>query len=148
MQSATTPMLGIVVKPWDRVSLHANRIEGLRKGDTAPTSAVNAGEVFAPYKARQHELGVKMDHGRFMTTISLFQIAKPSGVLVNNVYAVDGKQRNRGLELSLHGAPLPGWRVHGGLTWVDAKLVRTGNPATQGNFAAGAPPRSGPWCAT
>lgn len=51
-KSVVTPMLGVVVKPLDDVSLYGNYIEGLSKGDTAPNTASNAGEVFAPYKAR------------------------------------------------------------------------------------------------
>ena len=47
-KSAVTPMAGIVVKPWQGVSLYANYIEGLSKGDTAPSTASNAGEIFAP----------------------------------------------------------------------------------------------------
>ena len=47
-----------------------------------PSSAVNAGEVFAPYRSRQQEVGVKFDHGRLITTASVFQIRRPSGLLV------------------------------------------------------------------
>jgi len=46
-ESATTPMAGLVVRPIDHVSLYANFIEGLSRGDTAPATAVNAGEVLA-----------------------------------------------------------------------------------------------------
>lgn len=48
-QTAFTPMVGVVVKPWSNVSLYANYIEGLSKGDVAPTTASNQGEVLAPY---------------------------------------------------------------------------------------------------
>lgn len=138
-RSAVTPMAGIVAKPWQGVSLYANAIEGLSKGDTAPSTAANAGEVFAPYKARQYELGVKVDHGRLMTSASLFQITRPSGLLQGDRFTVDGEQRNRGLELSAYGSFAPGWRVYGGATWIDAELTRTGNPATQGRTAVGVP---------
>ncbi|MDA8523171.1 TonB-dependent receptor [Acidovorax sp. NCPPB 4044] len=138
-QSATTPMAGIVFKPWTGVSFYANAIEGLSKGDTAPGTASNAGEVFAPYKARQREIGVKVDHGRFMTTASLFQIRKPTGLMEGDRFTVGGEQRNRGLELTAYGALPGGWRLHGGATWIDAELTRTGNPATTGRTAVGVP---------
>ncbi|WP_287803870.1 TonB-dependent receptor [Diaphorobacter sp.] len=138
-QSAVTPLAGVVFKPWQNVSLYANYIEGLSKGDTAPSGAVNAGEIFAPYKTRQQEVGIKVDHGRLMTTASVFQIRKPSGYLQNNRFGVDGKQRNRGLELTVYGEPAAGWRLYGGATWIDAELARTSSPATQGNTAVGVP---------
>jgi iron complex outermembrane receptor protein len=75
----TTPLYGVVIKPWDHVSFYYNYIEGLSKGDIAPSTASNAGEIFAPYVSRQHELGVKADYGTFTSTLSLFQITKPSG---------------------------------------------------------------------
>ncbi|MFT3813693.1 MAG: TonB-dependent siderophore receptor [Acidovorax sp.] len=140
VQSANTPMIGIVAKPFgNHISLYANAVQGLSKGDTAPTTADNAGEVFAPYKSKQREVGVKIDHGKLMTTLSLFQITKPSGLMVGNTYSVDGEQRNRGLELSVQGTPAPGWRVYGGVTGINAKLTGTGNAATQGNTAVGVP---------
>lgn len=138
-QDALTPAFGLVVKLRQQVSLYGNYIEGLAKGDTAPATATNAGEVFAPYKTKQHEIGVKIDHGRLMTTLSAFQITRPSGQLTNNVYAVDGEQRNRGLELGANGTPLDGLRLFSGLTWIAAQLTQTNNPATQGKTAVGVP---------
>jgi iron complex outermembrane receptor protein len=49
--SATTPVVGVVVKPWENVSLYYNYVEGLSKGDIAPATAANAGEAFAPTPA-------------------------------------------------------------------------------------------------
>ncbi|MGT2491972.1 TonB-dependent receptor domain-containing protein [Cupriavidus basilensis] len=65
-KSALTPALGLVVKPWTaQVSLYANYIEGLSQGDTVTdVTARNYGQVFAPYKSKQMEAGVKWDAGR------------------------------------------------------------------------------------
>lgn len=78
--SALTPAVGIVIKPWDAaISLYANYIEGLAQGGTVgDTSAANYGEQFAPYKTRQMEIGAKWDSGTFTHTLSLFQIEQPS----------------------------------------------------------------------
>ena len=40
-ESETTPLFGVVVKPWDHVSFYYNYIEGLSKGDIAPATASN-----------------------------------------------------------------------------------------------------------
>lgn len=138
-KSTVTPLVGLIVKPWQNVSLYANYIEGLSKGDIAPPTASNAGEVFAPYKSRQHEIGVKIDHGRVITTVSLFQIEKPSGQLTGNVFAVDGEQRNRGLEFNVLGEAAPGVRLLGGMTLLDAKLTKTNSSATLGMTPVGVP---------
>ena len=135
----TTPLYGAVIKPWDHVSFYYNYIEGLSKGDIAPSTASNAGEIFAPYVSRQHELGVKADYGTFTSTLSLFQITKPSGELASGVFAVQGEQRNRGLELNVFGEVAPGTRLLGGVTLLDAQLSKTSVAGNRGNKPVGVP---------
>jgi iron complex outermembrane recepter protein len=138
--SANTPLLGVVVKPWDDVSLYYNYVEGLSKGDAAPGTASNAGETFAPYESKQHELGVKYEHGSFMTSVALFQIEKPSGeVGAGNVFSVQAEQRNRGVELSLYGEVAPGTRLMGGVTFLDGELTKSATAANRGNKPVGVP---------
>lgn len=138
-KNAVTPLAGIVVKPWQDVSLYANYIEGLSKGDIAPTTASNAGQVFAPYKTKQYEAGVKVDRNGLLTTLAVFQITKPSGQLTGTVYGVDSEQRNRGVELNVSGEPVRGVRLLGGVTVLDAVLTKTNNAATVGNRPVGVP---------
>ena len=138
--SANTPLLGVVVKPWEDVSLYYNYVEGLSKGDAAPGTASNAGETFAPYESKQHELGVKYEHGTFMTTVALFQIEKPSGETgANGVYSVQAEQRNRGVELSMFGEVAPGTRLMGGVTFLDGELTKSATAANRGNKPVGVP---------
>lgn len=136
---ATTPLIGLVVKPRHDVSLYANYIEGLSKGDVAPSTASNAGEVLAPYRSRQGELGVKIDHGALTTTASIFQITKPSGQTTGTVFAADAEQRNRGLELNIVGEAVPTLRLLGGVTWLDATITKSGNAAALGRTPVGVP---------
>ncbi len=70
---ATTPAAAILFKATENVSLYANYIEGLSKGQTAPVTAANAGELFAPYKTKQKEAGIKVDFGDFTHTLSVFR---------------------------------------------------------------------------
>lgn len=139
-QGALTPLLGVVVKPWRHVSLYGNYIEGLSKGDIAPNIASNAGQVFAPYKSKQYELGAKADLGVALATIAAFQVSKPSGQLYGTVYSMDSEQRNRGLELNLSGAASKAVRLLAGVTVLDARLVRTNSAATMGKRPVGVPP--------
>ena len=138
--NATSPLVGVVVKPWEDVSLYYNYVEGLSKGDIAPGTAANAGETFAPYESKQHEIGVKYEHGTFMTTLALFQIEKPSGeVGADNVFSVQAEQRNRGIELSMFGEVAPGTRLMGGVTVLDGELTDSATKANRGNKPVGVP---------
>lgn len=137
-QTALTPMVGLVVKPWNNVAFYANYIEGLSKGDVAPTTARNAGEVLSPYVSKQEEVGVKVDLGSLAVTISGFEITKPSAQLdADGIFRADGEQRNRGLEFNVFGELQPGMRVLGGVTLIDAELTKTGIPAALGKRPIG-----------
>ncbi|WP_028207273.1 TonB-dependent receptor [Paraburkholderia nodosa] len=138
-KGAVTPLVGIVFKPVEHVSLYANYVEGLSRGDIAPTTASNAGQVFAPYKAKQEEVGVKLDYHSLMTTLAAFRITKPSGQLYGTVYAVDSEQRNQGLELTFAGEPVKGIRLLGGVTYINAELTKTNSASTVGNRPVGVP---------
>ncbi|MET1027833.1 MAG: TonB-dependent receptor [Dongiaceae bacterium] len=138
---AVTPALGLLVKPWQNVSLYANYIEGLAQGGTAPLTTVNAGEVSAPFRTKQYEVGVKWDLGTVTTTLAAFQITQPSAFTdaATNTFVTDGKQRNRGLELSAFGEVIDGVRLLGGITLIDGKLIKTADDANNGNTAIGVP---------
>lgn len=139
-ESATTPVVGVVVKPWENVSLYYNYVEGLSKGDNAPAGATNDGDAFAPYTTKQQELGVKYEHNTFMTTLAVFQIEKPSGELgTDRRFSVEAEQRNRGIELSMFGEVAPGTRLLGGVTVLDGKLTDSATAANKGNEAVGVP---------
>ncbi|RKO75057.1 TonB-dependent siderophore receptor [Pectobacterium parmentieri] len=136
-KSAITPMLGVIVKPWQHVSLYANYIEGLSKGDVAPMTASNAGQVLTPYKSKQYEAGVKMDALGTISTLSVFQITKPSGALVNGTFVEANEQRNRGIELDVVGSPLEDLRLTGGVMLLDAELTKSVTLGAQGKRAPG-----------
>lgn len=139
--NAVTPAFGLVVKPWEKVSLYANYIQGLAQGGIAPAGTVNAGEVFPPYVSKQVEGGVKVDFGQFATTVSLFEITQPSAFTdtATNTYVVNGEQRNTGVEINLFGELTESFRILGGAMVVDAVLVRTANGAFDGNTAVNVP---------
>ena len=138
-ESATTPLVGLVLKPHQNVSLYANYVEGLSRGDIAPTTASNAGETFAPYRTKQYEAGVKVQYGSFGATLAGFQITKPSGELNGNLFVVGGEQRVRGLEFNIYGEVAPGLRLLGGLALLDGKLTKTAVVANRGNDPIGVP---------
>ncbi len=139
-EHAITPVLAAVFKPMANMSVYGNYIEGLNQGDTAPMGTTNAQQVFPPIKSKQYEMGMKYDFGRFTSTVSAFQIQKPSGLIVSNgdgtfTYQVGAEQRNRGLELNVFGEAARGTRVLGGVTYTAAKLTHTSSGSFDGNTA-------------
>ncbi|OBY24386.1 TonB-dependent receptor [Leisingera sp. JC1] len=139
-EDEVTPLIGLVVKPRENVSLYANYVEGLSIGDTAPTIAANAGETLAPAKSEQIEIGAKIGLNDWTVTASAFQIDKPFSQLDSgNVFAESGEQRNRGLEFSIFGEMAPGLRLLGGVTLLDGELRNTTDPAMHGNEPIGVP---------
>lgn len=140
-ESATTPAMAIVVKATDHISLYANYIEGLSQGAIAPTTANNAGQVFAPYKTKQKEIGLKVDLGEFAHTISLYEIKRPSSYtdINTNIFSFGGEQRNRGVEWGFFGAVMPGVRLMGGVAYSDPVMTQTAIAANQGKKAVGLP---------
>jgi iron complex outermembrane receptor protein len=79
-EDALTPAVGLVFKPADGVSLYANRIEGLQQGPTAPIdiNLTNPGEVLAPRKSVQYEIGGKVGFGGLFAGLALYQIERPA----------------------------------------------------------------------
>lgn len=138
-EQAVTPAVGLVVKLRPNVALYANYIEGLTQGPTAPTTAANAGEVFAPFKSKQVEAGAKVDFGSLTTTLSAFRIEQPSALTNGNtnVFGLDGEQRNRGIELNVFGELQRGVRLLGGVMLIDGELVKTAGGTNDGNSAVG-----------
>lgn len=144
-KQAVTPAVALVVKPWGPdLSFYANYVQGLSKGDSVTdTTAPNFGQVFAPYKTEQKEVGVKWNAGTFTNTLALFQIDKPmlvtEGTTARPTYADGGEKRVRGVEWNTFGELARGVRVLGGVTYSQGKQTKTSFGRYDGNTAVGAP---------
>jgi iron complex outermembrane receptor protein len=142
-ESAVTPMVGLVIKPLPNLSLYASYVEGLAKGPSALPPAVTVATVLPPIRARQAEAGAKYDWRTFATTLSAFQITRPSATTEGNVLAENGEQRNRGIELNVFGEVARDVRILGGATFMRGQLTRTPGGAYDGNDAIGVPRMQG-----
>ncbi|WP_337189096.1 TonB-dependent receptor [Phenylobacterium sp.] len=154
---ALTPVVGVVFKPAEGVSLFANRVEGLVQGGVAPVSGTdpvtggtlpvsNANETLSPFKSTQYELGAKWRIGRMNASVAVFQTRQPRSYTAPDPstpgflrFDSFGEQRNRGIELSVDGEVARGLRVIAGASILDAELRDTGVPAQDGNKAPGVP---------
>lgn len=138
-KQALTPATAVVLKLNQHVSLYGNYIESLSQGQTAPTNGTvdNAGQVLPPIKSKQLEAGVKMDWGHYGSTLSLFRIEQPSAFAENRIFALNGEQRNVGIEWNVFGEPVAGLRTLGGIMLLDSKLTSTQNGTNDGAKAPG-----------
>lgn len=139
--NAVTPMAAVVIRPNSMLSFYGSYMEGLSQGPTAPSNTVNSGQVFAPNKTQQYEVGTKFDFGRMAVTLSAYQITVPGGITdpVTRVFSVDGEQRNRGIELSWFGEVMPGLRLLGGVTAMEGIQSKTAGHLNDGKRAVGVP---------
>jgi len=147
-RDAWTPVVGVVVKPTESLSIYANRMEALVQGPVASTTTVgilNPGEVFDPYKSVQYEAGLKLALRGLTGTLAAFTTEQP--LQFNDpsltdpsqfTFRVDGEQRNRGVELGLNGEPTDWLRFIGGATYTDATVTRS-IAANLGKRAIGVP---------
>jgi len=139
--SVWSPGYALVIKPFDRLSLYANHIEGLQPGATVGPGFGNIGQIFPPYQSKQTEVGAKIDYGRMIATFSLFQITQPSLITIPGLplprQELSGEQRNRGLEMNVFGELAPDLRLLGGVTLLDGRQTRTQGGLNDGKWALG-----------
>jgi iron complex outermembrane receptor protein len=136
----TTPLFGLVVKPWQNVSIYANRTEALAKGDTAPVGSTNFGQLLAPYRSKQYEVGVKYDAKGYGASLAAYQIEKPTAYTDSTgFYGTNGTERHRGLEASVYGEPVKGVRLIAGASYINATLEDTAGGLTDGQKPVGVP---------
>lgn len=122
----------LIYKPVDDLTLYLTYADSLQQGDSAAAGSSNAGSILSPYRSRMWELGSKWVVSGVNLSLAAFQIKRPFAYTQpDNVYAVAGEQRNRGLEFLADGNVTQNLKVYGGVTWLDPKLLDTGNASTE-----------------
>ncbi|SDQ78451.1 iron complex outermembrane recepter protein [Pseudomonas sp. UC 17F4] len=136
-----SPSGGILFKLSDQLSLYANYMEGLSQGKIAPSTSINEDQIFAPFISRQVEVGAKYDLGNFALTASAFRIKQPAYETnaTTRVFGPNGKRENKGIELNVFGEPLKGFRLLGGVMYIDSELTDTVGASFDGNRAPATP---------
>ncbi|QOZ10385.1 TonB-dependent siderophore receptor [Bradyrhizobium sp. CCBAU 51765] len=141
--SVWSPAYAVLVKPVENVALYANYIEGLQTPVVVSGAFANVGTVFPPAQTKQAEVGMKIDAGRFTTTLSVFDISQPSIISVASgvtaTQQLNGRQRNRGAELNVFGEITPDIRILGGVALIDGVQEKTQGGINDGKSAVGVP---------
>jgi iron complex outermembrane receptor protein len=149
-----SPTVSLIYKPFDKVTAYATWANSVEQSDQAPTSTpgvstvTNSGQFLAPYTDQEYEVGVKYAvTPRLLATFALFHMTRPfASSIVSptnstvSTFEVVGTQRNNGAELFLQGEIYQDLSVFGGVSYIDARLLNTGNPMTNGRLVVGVPP--------
>lgn len=140
-EEKVSPSGGILFKATDKLSLYANYMEGLSQGKIAPSTSINEDEIFPPFISRQVEVGAKYDAGAFAVTAAVFRIKQPAYETnaTTRLFGPNGKRQNDGVEVSVFGEPIQGFRLLGGVMYIDSELTNTTNGTFDGNRAPATP---------
>jgi len=140
-----SPRVGLVFQPVENLSVYASYTESFLP---FVLSVSANGTPFKPEFGRQIEVGVKRDwlDGRLSTTLAAFQLTRRNVLTAdpaNPGFSIQtGEQRSRGVELDVSGEVVPGWKMFGSLTYLDAKITADRTFAV-GNQLASVPRWSG-----
>ena len=140
-EDALTPVVGLVFKPTEGLSLYANRIEGLEQGPTAPIdiNLTNPGAVLAPRKSVQYEIGGKVAFGGLFAGLALYHIERPGeGIRADRSFGYLGDERHQGIEVTFNGELSEGLRIISGFAVTDAELIGGSNVPGVPGFTANA----------
>jgi iron complex outermembrane receptor protein len=138
-KSPVTPTAALIYKPIAPVSLYASYVQSLEQGASAPQTAVNAFQTFAPTTSKQFELGAKTEFSTWNANLALFRVDRGLQYLnSDNVFVQNGQTRYQGIDLSTQMTLADHWTLLGGLMVLDAKNVRAAEDVN-GKRAYGAP---------
>lgn len=132
-KSKTTPMVGLVIKPWgDQVSFYGSYAEALKAGNIVPDSNIyrNKNQVFEPYVSKQTEFGVKWDNKKLANTLSFYQIKQVNTYQeIHNdgtrTFHADGEQKNKGIEWMFFGELTNNLRILGGTAYSLGEVTKS-----------------------
>lgn len=155
-QTAWSPKFGIVYQPLlDKISVFANYLNGF--SNVAPASdivgLVTIPRTFNPEHAEQFEFGTKVNflNDRVTGSISYYNIdvrdmvytiyADNATPFPDQINVQNGRQRSKGIEVSVTANPIDGLNIIAGYSYNDSKLIE-GDPDFQGKRPESAGPQN------
>lgn len=141
-QTSLSPKLGLVYQVIkDKVSLFGNYMNGFQ--NLGPVTQPN-GDVLIldPMYAVQYEGGVKAEllDKKLGITASYYDINIDNATRTEANFTVqDGKQRSRGIDFEVIGNPVAGLTIVAGYAYNDNRIIKSSNPAIEGNKATASP---------
>ncbi|BBK35436.1 iron transport outer membrane receptor [Allostella sp. ATCC 35155] len=138
--------IGALWKPLPNGSVYASY--GTSTNPSAEGLSVSSGTAaLDPEKNASYEVGTKWNfmNDRLAVTAAAFRTEKTNARVndLGGVTVLDGERRVQGFEIGLSGAITPNWKVFGGYTFMDSKIIDDGPSASNdGNEMANVAPHS------
>ena len=139
-----SPRVGLVYRPVEPLTLYASYTNSFKPQTDNVLGATNP----PPETGVQYEVGARYDLVPQALTVSAaaFRIVRQNVSVsdpINTGFSlITGEQRSDGVEVDIAGEILPGWKIIGGLGYLDAKVTKDTTFAV-GNRLAGVPEFSG-----
>ena len=137
-----SPTVSLIYTPTPKLTAYATYASTEEEGEQAPAGSANVNQFLAPYRDTEYEAGIKYAvSNSLLLTLDAFQMTRPLAdtSATTDVFAVIGTQRNTGVELFAQGSITPELSILGGLTYIDARLLNTGDAATNDKLVVGVP---------
>ena len=135
-----SPHGGVVYRPIEQLSVYATYAESFQSSGFTQTPD---GSIIEPQRGELYEAGVKLAFfdERLMLNLAAFDQRRTNvPVSVGGGFSVaTGKVRSRGVEFDVTGEIAPGWTMIGGVSAIDAEILKDANPAAIGKDPANVP---------
>ncbi|WP_227672661.1 TonB-dependent siderophore receptor [Komagataeibacter sp. FXV3] len=140
--AAFSPMASLVYKPADNQTAYFTYGRSLQAGTSVSAGAVNNNQYTSPVRSEEFEVGYKYMFRNIQFNVAGFRATRSYAYIdpTSHVYGNFGTQRNYGVEFQAMGHITPRLSVIGGMTWIDAEVLNTGNAKTSNKEAVGVAP--------
>lgn len=139
--TAVTPSGGLLLEPAPGWSVYASYGTSF---NPVFQQVDEDGQPFEPTRGEQFEVGLKRTSSRLTFSLAAYDLRKRGALSVapTGFYVQTGEQRSRGLEAEVSALPLPGTRLLGSVTLLEA-IVTADEVIPVGNSLPGAPTHAG-----
>ncbi|KAF1068241.1 MAG: Fe(3+)-pyochelin receptor [Pseudomonas citronellolis] len=127
-----TPYAGLIYDLTPQLTAYASYASGF----TPQTQNSVSGQVLAPRKSKQYEIGLKGSYldGALNANLAAFVLRDENRAVADpdnaGYYVNAGKIESRGWEAEISGSPLPGWDLYAGYTFLLNRYLD--DPSNQG----------------
>lgn len=125
--NAVTPRFGLLWRPVEPVSIYGSYTANFGPNSTVPTAN---GAPLPPQSAQQWEIGLKAEtpNKKLSSTLSFYQLTQNNLVQADPenpmTYLAVGQAVSKGIEYQLAGEILPGWRIIGSYSYINATITQ------------------------
>ena len=142
-ENGLSPSAALMYKVTPSLMAYLSYADSLEQGGSAPLNqgVKNEGQTLAPYRSQQYEAGLKASVGGLDLGSALFWLSRPFAYVdpTDMLYKEQGKQVNRGLELTASGNLWQGLNIYSGVTFLDPRLKNTVSARTRNKRVVGVP---------